>query len=57
MYGTAKGGYSLYGVPLGVLMLEAKFPRIEGYGQCNNMAVPGPALYCGWGYPGTYCYG
>ena len=27
---TARGGKSLYGAPLGILMLEARFPRIPG---------------------------
>ncbi|MFT9087625.1 MAG: aspartate/glutamate racemase family protein [Acetobacter okinawensis] len=45
MYGTAKGGYSLYGVPLGVLMLEAKFPRIEG-DMGNATTWPFPVQLC-----------
>ena len=40
----AKGGKVLYGAPLGVLMLEARFPRIPG--DMGNAATwPFPVLY------------
>jgi Asp/Glu/hydantoin racemase len=40
----AKGGKSVYGAPLGILMLEAKFPRIPG--DMGNAATwPFPVLY------------
>lgn len=42
--GIAKGGKALYGAPLGVLMLEARFPRI--FGDMGNAATwPFPVLY------------
>ena len=38
----AKGGKALYGAPLGILMLEAKFPaHPRGHGQRHHLAVPG----------------
>ena len=40
----ARGGKALYGAPLGILMLEAKFPRIPG--DMGNAATwPFPVLY------------
>lgn len=40
----ARGGKAIYGAPLGVLMLEAKFPRI--YGDMGNAETwPFPVLY------------
>jgi hypothetical protein len=40
----AKGGKAIYGAPLGILMLEAKFPRIPG--DMGNAATwPFPVLY------------
>jgi Asp/Glu/hydantoin racemase len=42
--GVAKGGKAVYGAPLGVLMLEARFPRILG--DMGNAATwPFPVLY------------
>lgn len=42
--GIAKGGKALYGAPLGVLMLEARFPRI--FGDMGNATTwPFPVLY------------
>lgn len=42
--GIAKGGKSVYGAPLGILMLEARFPRIPG--DMGNAATwPFPVLY------------
>lgn len=42
--GIAKGGKALYGAPLGVLMLEARFPRI--FGDMGNAETwPFPVLY------------
>ncbi|CAN7457241.1 aspartate/glutamate racemase family protein [Bosea sp. LjRoot90] len=42
--GIAKGGKAVYGAPLGVLMLEARFPRILG--DMGNAATwPFPVLY------------
>ena len=41
---TAKGGKSIYGAPLGILMLEAKFPRIPG-DMGNALTWPFPVLY------------
>lgn len=42
--GIAKGGKAVYGVPLGVLMLEARFPRI--FGDMGNATTwPFPVLY------------
>jgi Asp/Glu/hydantoin racemase len=41
---VAKGGKALYGAPLGILMLEARFPRIPGdMGNANTW--PFPVLY------------
>ena len=40
----AKGGKSLYGAPLGILMLEARFPRIPG-DMGNGATWPFPVLY------------
>ncbi|WP_342361081.1 aspartate/glutamate racemase family protein [Terrarubrum flagellatum] len=40
----AKGGKAIYGAPLGVLMLEARFPRI--FGDMGNATTwPFPVLY------------
>ncbi len=40
----ATGGKAIYGAPLGILMLEAKFPRIPG--DMGNAATwPFPVLY------------
>lgn len=39
--GTARGGKALYGAPLGILMLEARFPRILGdMGNGHTWAFP-----------------
>jgi len=40
----AKGGKALYGAPLGILMLEARFPRIPG-DMGNGTTWPFPVLY------------
>jgi hypothetical protein len=40
----AAGGKALYGAPLGILMLEAKFPRIPG-DMGNATTWPFPVLY------------
>ena len=40
----AKGGKALYGAPLGILMLEARFPRIPG-DMGNAETWPFPVLY------------
>ena len=40
----AKGGKALYGAPLGILMLEAGFPRIPG-DMGNATTWPFPVLY------------
>jgi Asp/Glu/hydantoin racemase len=40
----ARGGKALYGVPLGILMLEAKFPRIPG-DMGNGTTWAFPVLY------------
>ncbi len=42
--GTAKGGKAVYGAPLGILMLEARFPRIPG-DMGNATTWPFPVLY------------
>ena len=43
--GIARGGKALYGAPLGILMLEARFPRIPG-DMGNATTWPFPVLYC-----------
>src|SRR5271170_7702555 len=40
----ATGGKSIYGAPLGILMLEARFPRIQG-DMGNALTWPFPVLY------------
>ncbi|MBR0751672.1 aspartate/glutamate racemase family protein [Bradyrhizobium jicamae] len=40
----ARGGKALYGAPLGILMLEARFPRIHG-DMGNGTTWPFPVLY------------
>lgn len=40
----ARGGKSIYGVPLGILMLEARFPRILG-DMGNGQTWPFPVLF------------
>ncbi|MDR3658284.1 MAG: aspartate/glutamate racemase family protein [Mycobacterium sp.] len=40
----AQGGKSIYGSPLGILMLEARFPRIPG-DMGNALTWPFPVLY------------
>jgi Asp/Glu/hydantoin racemase len=40
----AKGGKSIYGAPLGILMLEARFPRIPG-DMGNAQTWPFPVLF------------
>ncbi len=40
----ARGGKALYGAPLGILMLEARFPRILG-DMGNGATWPFPVLY------------
>jgi hypothetical protein len=42
--GIAKGGKAVYGAPLGILMLEARFPRIPG-DMGNGTTWPFPVLY------------
>ena len=42
--GVARGGKAIYGAPLGVLMLEAAFPRIPG-DMGNALTWPFPVLY------------
>src|SRR5665213_78652 len=44
MSNIAKGGKALYGAPLGILMLEARFPRIPG-DMGNATTWPFPVLY------------
>lgn len=41
---VARGGKAVYGAPLGILMLEAKFPRIPG-DMGNATTWPFPVLY------------
>jgi Asp/Glu/hydantoin racemase len=41
---VAKGGNALYGAPLGILMLDARFPRIPG-DMGNATTWPFPVLY------------
>ncbi len=44
MQGIARGGKSIYGAPLGILMLDARFPRVPG--DMGNAATwPFPVLY------------
>ncbi|WP_439573223.1 aspartate/glutamate racemase family protein [Phreatobacter sp.] len=40
----ARGGKAIYGAPLGILMLEARFPRIAG-DMGNGTTWPFPVLY------------
>src|SRR5579863_1974060 len=40
----AKGGKALYGAPLGILMLEARFPRVPG-DMGNALTWPFPVMY------------
>ncbi|HUZ62807.1 MAG TPA: aspartate/glutamate racemase family protein [Acetobacteraceae bacterium] len=40
----ARGGKAIYGAPLGILMLEARFPRIPG-DMGNGRTWPFPVLY------------
>jgi hypothetical protein len=40
----ARGGKSIYGAPLGILMLQARFPRIPG-DMGNALTWPFPVLY------------
>lgn len=40
----ARGGKAIYGAPLGILMLEARFPRIAG-DMGNGATWPFPVLY------------
>ncbi len=40
----ARGGRAIYGVPLGILMLEARFPRIPG-DMGNGTTWPFPVLF------------
>jgi hypothetical protein len=42
--GVAKGGKAVYGAALGILMLEARFPRIPG-DMGNGTTWPFPVLY------------
>ena len=41
---VARGGKALYGAPLGILMLQARFPRIPG-DMGNGLTWPFPVLY------------
>ena len=40
----ARGGKAIYGAPLGILMLDARFPRIPG-DMGNGATWPFPVLY------------
>ena len=40
---VARGGKAIYGVPLGILMLQARFPRIPG-DMGNGTTWPFPVL-------------
>ena len=42
--GVARGGKAVYGAPLGILMLEARFPRIPG-DMGNGTTWPFPVLF------------
>jgi Asp/Glu/hydantoin racemase len=44
MTNVVSGGKSIYGAPLGILMLEARFPRIPG-DMGNALTWPFPVLY------------
>src|ERR1043165_3064516 len=44
MSSIARGGKAVYGAPLGILMLEARFPRIPG-DMGNATTWPFPVLY------------
>ena len=44
MTNIARGGKAVYGAPLGILMLEARFPRIPG-DMGNATTWPFPVLY------------
>ena len=44
MTNIATGGKSIYGAPLGILMLQARFPRIPG-DMGNALTWPFPVLY------------
>jgi hypothetical protein len=49
----ARGGKALYGAPLGILMLEARFPRIPG-DMGNGTTWPFPVLVLGLPAPSTF---